>query len=151
MTVRRYFRLGGLTLALCATAATATPASLDLGKYRGKVVMVDFWASWCGPCKQAFPFMAKVSRRYAARDVVVITVNEERQRTAGEAFLRQVQSRLPVVWDADGTVAKPWAVNELPVTLLFDRTGKMRFRHQGFVLANTAEYETQLDTLVKEH
>ena len=149
MTVRL---LAALMLAtLAPTAVRADPAALDLAKYRGKVVMVDFWASWCGPCKQAFPFMAQLARHYPSGDVVVITVNEERQRAAGEVFLRQVRSNLPVIWDAEGAIGKTWTVNEMPTTLLFDRKGKMRFRHQGFVPANSGEYQAQLDALIKEH
>ena len=147
-----------LFLALClsvfgpgASMARAEPATLDLAKYRGKIVIVDFWASWCGPCKQALPFIAQLSHRYRAGDVVVITINEERQRTAGEAFMRQVKSSLPVIWDSTGAIGKTWAVNEMPTTLLFDRTGKMRFRHQGFFIEKSAEYQTPLDALVKEH
>ncbi|WP_353230870.1 TlpA disulfide reductase family protein [Novosphingobium sp.] len=147
--------LAALLLGCSATVAHADPradsAGLDLAKYRGKVVYVDFWASWCGPCKQAFPFMAQLSRKFRPADLVVITVDEERQRASGEAFLRKLQSTLPVVWDSDNAIGKAWAVNELPVTLMFDRKGKMRFRHQGFVAANTAEYENQIKTLIAEH
>jgi thiol-disulfide isomerase/thioredoxin len=142
-------RFAALLLALSATTAGAEP--LDLAKYRGKVVVVDFWASWCAPCKLAFPVLARLAHQYPPGDLVVITVNEERQRAAGEAFLHQVQSTLPVVWDSEGTIGKVWAVNEMPTTLLFDRKGKMRFRHQGFVPGNAHEYQGQLDTLVREH
>jgi len=145
----RIAALGAGVLGLSITAA-AEPATLDLAKYHGKVVLVDFWASWCAPCKQAFPFMAKLSRQYRPRDLVVITVNAERQRAPGEAFLRQVQSNLPVVWDSEGTLVKTWQVNEMPTTILFDRKGKQRFRHQGFLPDKTSEYLTQLDALVKE-
>ena len=143
--------IGGTGLLGPATPAFAEPAQLDLARYRGKVVYVDFWASWCGPCKQAFPYMAKLSRQYRPQDLVIITIDEERQRAPGEAFLRQVQSKLPVVWDSEGTLAKTWQVNELPMTILFDRQGKPRFRHTGFLSDKTAEYSAQVDALVKEH
>ena len=151
--------LAALLLGCSATVAhadtradtRADSGGLNLAKYRGKVVYVDFWASWCGPCKQAFPFMAQLSRKYRPADLVVITVDEERQRASGEAFLRKLQSTLPVVWDSDNAIGKAWTVNELPVTLMFDRKGKMRFRHQGFVAANGAEYENQIKTLIAEH
>jgi thiol-disulfide isomerase/thioredoxin len=146
--------MAALVLALSAIpipAASAEPTTLDLAKYRGKVVLVDFWASWCGPCKLAFPFMAKLSHQYRPGEVVVITVNEERQRGPGEAFLRQVQSNLPVIWDSSGSIGKAWNVNELPATLLFDRSGKMRFRHQGFVVDKEPEYQSQLQRLINEH
>ena len=140
----------GLGLGLAVTAC-AEPASLDLAKYRGKVVMIDFWASWCAPCKQAFPYMAALTRKYPPRDLVVITVNAERQRAPGEAFLRQVKSTLPVVWDADASLVKTWQVNELPATILIDRKGKVRSRHTGFFPDKTPEYTAQIDALVKEH
>ena len=151
MTIRHFAPLAAFLLAFSATAGCAEPVTLDLAKYRGKVVMVDFWASWCGPCKQAFPFMATLTHRYRPEDLVVITINEERQRAAGEAFLHQVRSSLPVIWDGEGAIGKVWTVNEMPTTLLFDRKGKMRFRHQGFVAANAPEYQGQLDGLIKEH
>jgi thiol-disulfide isomerase/thioredoxin len=150
MKLRRIAPIAALLLALSATSAVAEPAALDLARFRGKVVLVDFWASWCGPCKQAFPFMVKLLRQYPPGDLVVITINEERQRAAGEVFLHQVGSTLPVVWDSDGAIGKTWAVNEMPTTLLFDRKGKMRFRHQGFVAGSAAEYQHQVDGLVRE-
>lgn len=151
MTVRRFAQFTALLLAVWVTAARAESVALDLTRYHGKVVVVDFWASWCGPCKQAFPFMATLPGHYRPGEVVVITINEERQRAAGEAFLHQVQSSLPVIWDSAGSIGKIWGVNEMPTTLLFDRKGKMRFRHQGFVAANAGEYRDQLAALVKEH
>ena len=143
--------VAALALALCPTLAHAETAALDLAKYRGKVVLVDFWASWCGPCKQAFPFMDQLSRQYRASDLVVITINEERRRAPGEVFLRQVKSHLPVIWDSSGAIGKAWAVNDMPTTFLFDRSGKVRYRHQGFFVEKSSEYRTQLDSLVKEH
>ncbi len=151
MTMRFRLALAAMLLGLSGMSAHAAPAAFNLAQYRGKVVYLDFWASWCGPCKQAFPFMAQLSRRYRRADVVVITVNQDRQRAAGEAFLRQVQSTLPVVWDGAGSVAKTWAINELPATLVFDRKGKLRYRHQGFGAGDIAAYEAQIAALVKEH
>lgn len=151
MQFKQLAPLAAVLLVLWAGSAHAESAQLDLAKYRGKVVLVDFWASWCAPCKQAFPVLAKLSHDHRADDLAVITINEDRQRPAGEVFLRQVQSHLPVIWDSAGTVGKSWAVNEMPTTLLFDRKGKLRFRHQGFVAGNATEYANQLDALIKEH
>ena len=154
-TTRRLTRmlmlgLGTFGLATAA-AAEPTPGGIDLAKYRGHVVMVDFWASWCAPCKQAFPYMEKLTHHYAPRDLGVNTVNAERQRAPGEAFLRQVKSTLPVVWDGDASIVKAWSVNELPATILIDRKGKVRYRHTGFFPDKTPEYTAQIDSLVKEH
>lgn len=148
---RRLSALAVLAAMLLPAAAHADPAGIDIAKYRGKVVYVDFWASWCGPCKQAFPFMADLARRHRRGDVVILTVNEERNRAAGEAFLRQAGSSLPVVWDPDGKVARPYAVNELPVTLIFDRKGRLRQRHQGFVAGDGERNRQEIDQLLAEH
>ena len=147
----RLSALALLAAAMLPVAAHADPAGIDLAKYRGKVVYVDFWASWCGPCKQAFPFMADLARRHRTGDLVILTVNEERSRAAGEAFLRQAGSSLPVIWDADGKVAKPYAVNELPVTLIFDRKGRLRERHQGFAGGDGERNRQDIERLLAEH
>jgi len=133
-----------------ATPATADTTALDLSRYKGKVVYVDFWASWCGPCKQSFPFMQGLSSRYGANDLVVLTVNVDRQRGAADGFLRQVHSTLPVVWDSKGDIAKAWKVSDMPTSVVFGRDGKMRFRHQGFYPGKTAEYEAHVAQLVRE-
>lgn len=136
--------------ALLPATSHAEPDLLDLAKYRGKVVYVDFWASWCGPCKLSFPFMQKLAARYPAGDVAVVTINLDRQRPAAEAFLRQVHTSLPVVYDPAGSLAKTWKVADMPTSLVFDRKGTMRFRHQGFFPGKAAEYEGHIAQLVRE-
>jgi thiol-disulfide isomerase/thioredoxin len=138
-------------LAMAPMTVRAEPDLLDLAKYRGKVVYVDFWASWCGPCKLSFPYMQKLAARYPAGDVAVVTINLDRQRPQAEAFLRQVRGTLPVVYDPQGTLAKTWKVADMPTSLVFDRKGTMRFRHQGFFPGKTAEYDGHIAQLVREH
>ncbi|MFM9936671.1 MAG: TlpA disulfide reductase family protein [Novosphingobium sp.] len=137
-------------LAMAPVASRAETDLLDLAKYRGKVVYVDFWASWCGPCKLSFPFMQQLAVRYPANDVAVVTINLDRQRPQAEAFLRQVHSTLPVVYDPQGDLAKTWKVADMPTSLVFDRKGAMRFRHQGFFPGKSAEYEAHIAQLVRE-
>ena len=144
--------LGGLAgTALAGIAMPAEAATvLDLARYRGAVVYVDFWASWCGPCKLAFPFMQQLSARYPASDLAVVTINLDRQRAAAEAFIRQVRSTLPVIYDAAGDLAQTWKVADMPTSLLFDRKGAMRFRHPGFFPGRAREYEGHVAQLVRE-
>lgn len=143
--IRRIGLAAALVLSLgSALPAQADTAALDLSRYRGKVVYVDFWASWCGPCKQSFPFMQGLAGRYPAGDLVILTVNVDRQRPAADAFLRQVRSSLPVVWDAQGDLAKTWKVADMPTSLVFGRDGKLLFRHQGFFPGKATEYEAHI-------
>ncbi|WP_298174307.1 TlpA disulfide reductase family protein [Novosphingobium sp.] len=141
--------LAGMALAGLCTPVEAA-ASLDLARYRGKVVYVDFWASWCGPCKLSFPFMQELAGRYPAGDLAVVTVNVDRQRGAADAFLRQVRSSLPVIYDAAGDLAQTWKVADMPTSLVFDRKGAMRFRHQGFFPGKVREYEGHVAQLLQE-
>jgi thiol-disulfide isomerase/thioredoxin len=141
--------LGGAALAGLHTPAEAA-AAFDLAKYRGKVVYVDFWASWCGPCKLSFPFMQQLAARYPAGDLAVVTINVDRQRAAADAFMRQVRSNLPVIYDAAGDLAQAWKVADMPTSFVFDRKGAMRFRHQGFFPGKVREYEGHIAQLMRE-
>lgn len=153
-TLSRRAVLGGMAgsaaVAVMLPTAAMAAASLDLAKYRGKVVYVDFWASWCGPCKLSFPFMQQLAGRYPANDLAVITVNVDRQRAAADRFMQQVRSNLPVIYDAAGDLAQTWKVADMPTSLVFDRKGTMRFRHQGFFPGKAAEYEGHIAQLVRE-
>ena len=152
LPVSRRTVLGGLAGAALAGLHTPAEAAalLDMAKYRGKVVYVDFWASWCGPCKLSFPFMQQLAGRYPASDLAVVTINVDRQRAAADAFMRQVRSNLPVIYDAAGDLAQAWKVADMPTSLVFDRKGVMRFRHQGFFPGKVREYEGHIAQLVRE-
>ena len=150
--VSRRIVLGGLAGAavIGMPGAAEAAASRDLARYRGKVVYVDFWASWCGPCKLSFPFMQGLAARYPGGEVAVLTVNLDRQRPQADAFLRQVRSSLPVIYDAQGDLAQTWKVADMPTSLVFDHKGVMRFRHQGFFPGKVREYEAHVAQLVRE-
>lgn len=134
-----------------AVRAAADPVQLDLTQYRGKVVYVDFWASWCGPCKQSFPFMKALRARYPADELVVLTVNVDRSRPQANSFLAKVGTGLPVIFDAQGDLAAKYKVSDMPTSLLVDRSGKIRYRHEGFFPAKQNEYQAHVAELVKEH
>lgn len=150
MKRRSFLGQAGLLALAPSLPARAEADPLGLAHWRGKVVYVDFWASWCGPCKLSFPFMAGLATRYPASDLAVVTVNVDRQRAAADAFLQQAHATLPVVWDSKGEIARAYAVADMPTSLLFDRTGKLRFRHQGFFPGKTGEYEAHVAALVHE-
>lgn len=139
--------LGALALPAIARAEHAT---LDLAAWRGKVLYVDFWASWCAPCRQAFPFMAGLLQRHAGEGLAVVTINQDRQRAAGEAFLRQLDAHLPVIWDADGALGQAWRINAMPTTLVFDRKGTLRLRREGFQPQDLAATRVTVEALLRE-
>ena len=152
--------LAALALAALAPAApqviaapeknSAAPAWPLLQSLQGKVVLVDFWASWCSPCLSSFPWMDELQRRHAQKGLVVIAVNLDQDRALAEAFLNKTAPQFRIEYDAQGTLAKQFGVQAMPTSFLIDRSGKVRITHQGFRVAQRAEREQQIRQLLEE-
>lgn len=139
-----------IALPLSLPASSANAAPLDLSQYKGKVVYVDFWASWCGPCRQSFPWMMKMQHTYSTKDFVVITVNLDRTQQAAAGFIKSVNNTLPVVYDPNGESAKAYKVSGMPSSFVVGRDGKIRYNHTGFFQNEIATYEKQIAGLINE-
>ncbi len=140
--------LGVLIETLLCPVARAT--ELDLSMYRGKVVYVDFWASWCAPCKQSFPWLDGLVREYQSQNFVVIGVNVDKDRDKAERFLTDTPADFPILYDPTGELATAYKVAGMPSGILIDRTGHVRFQHAGFSEKQKGLYEEQLQTLLAE-
>jgi thiol-disulfide isomerase/thioredoxin len=134
--------------ALLSGAAGA--ADLDMSAYRGKVVYLDFWASWCGPCRQSFPWLDGLVSEYSSQNFVVIGVNVDKERTRAERFLNETPADFPIVYDPKGELAAVYKVAGMPGGVLIDRAGRVRFQHAGFSEKQKALYEQQLRILLAE-
>lgn len=110
----------------------ATGALVALDKLRGKVVYVDFWASWCGPCRRSFPWMNEMSRRYHADGLTVLGVNVDKKRSDADRFLQQLPAAFTVVFDAAGATPSAWDVRGMPSSFLLDRQGRVIALETGF-------------------
>jgi cytochrome c biogenesis protein CcmG/thiol:disulfide interchange protein DsbE len=139
----------GLLLTLFSTGP-ARATELDLSAYRGKVVYVDFWASWCGPCRESFPWLDTLMREYGGKNLVVIGVNVDHDRDRAERFLNETPAVFPIVYDPQGDIATTFKVTGMPNAILIDRNGKVRFQHTGFSAKKKGEYEDQLRSLLDE-
>jgi cytochrome c biogenesis protein CcmG, thiol:disulfide interchange protein DsbE len=128
----------------------ARASDLDLSAYRGKVVYVDFWASWCGPCKQSFPWLDGLVREYQSQNFVVIGVNVDKDRDKAERFLTETPADFPILYDPTGQLATAYKIAGMPSGVLIDRTGHVRFQHAGFSEKQKGLYEEQLQTLLAE-
>jgi len=160
---RRSFGLAGLLAALLslsagpassASAASASSSSasaspLDLAAYRGRVVVVDFWASWCKPCRESIPWLNRMHREYGDRGLVVIGVNVDANRADAERFLRDVPIDFEVVYDAAGVLATRFEVPAMPSTFVFDRSGKLIQTHVGFRTTKRDAREAELMKLLE--
>lgn len=147
---------------LCASAAGWKVGDTlpDLGGFKldgklpadmkGKVVLVDFWASWCGPCKQSFPALNEIQKQFAAEGLVVVAINVDESRADMEAFLKQHPAEFAVVRDAAQKLVEKAGVETMPSSFLIGRDGKIRSVHSGFKGEETRKkYVEEITTLLK--
>lgn len=144
-------------MALCATLAALflaparlPAAELDFARYHGRVVVLDFWASWCKPCRQSIPWLNEMRSRYAAQGLTVVGVNVDAQRADAEKFLRETPVEFELFFDPRGDLARKYALQGMPSTLVFDRDGKLIATHLGFQVAKKDVRETELRNLLEK-
>lgn len=126
-------------------AAVKDPAQL-----KNKVVYVDFWASWCGPCRRSFPWMKELNTKYAERGLKFVTVNLDRDRTAAKKFLADMSVPFEVVYDSTGALATLYGLEAMPTSFIYGRDGKLRKQHRGFNPKETGAVDVLIDNLLKE-
>jgi cytochrome c biogenesis protein CcmG/thiol:disulfide interchange protein DsbE len=131
-----------------AFANAETP--LDLGNVDGRVVYLDFWASWCVPCRQSFPWMAAMNSAYEAQGLTVVAVNLDHERADAERFLQKFKPNFQVQFDPQGALAERYKVIGMPTSVVIDRHGVARYTHVGFQPAERAAYEAELRSLLAE-
>ena len=105
---------------------------MNLAALRGKVVYVDFWASWCAPCRKSFPWMNGLQKRHAAEGLQIVAINLDEKREDAAAFLAQVPATFTIVYDPAGATAKAYRIKGMPSSFLIDREGKVISMHTGF-------------------
>lgn len=125
-------------------------STLDLASLRGRVVYLDFWASWCAPCRQSFPWMQIMKSNYEAQGLEIIAVNLDRNRADADKFLKQFHPTFDLHFDPQGELADLYKVQGMPSSMLIDRHGVTRFIHVGFRPIDGPIYEAQLRELLAE-
>jgi cytochrome c biogenesis protein CcmG, thiol:disulfide interchange protein DsbE len=110
----------------------------------GKVVYVDFWASWCGPCQVSFPWLKSMHERYAAKGLVIVAINVDKDRSDANRFVARFDPPFAVGYDPAGKTADAFHVEGMPSSFLIDQTGHIIFSHQGFALKDGAKIEDQI-------
>ena len=124
--------------------------NIRLSEYRGQVVLINFWASWCGPCRQEFPHLDELHRKYEALGFVVFGVNVEENRELADKVLREIPVTFPVLFDSENEVSQDYDVDAMPATVLVDRSGQIRFMHRGYKPGYEDLYEKQVRALIRE-
>jgi thiol-disulfide isomerase/thioredoxin len=121
-----------------------------LEQLAGKVVLLDFWASWCEPCRQSFPWMAQLQQRLGPQGLVVIAVNLDRDRKLAARFLEQTPAEFRIEYDPEAKLAEQFDVVGMPMSFVIDRQGRVRERHAGFRAKQNAEREATLSRILQE-
>ncbi|MEQ8205344.1 MAG: TlpA disulfide reductase family protein [Woeseia sp.] len=146
----RSTRMAGLLPALAAlltlgTAAAQTQGTPEfLNEHGGKVVLVDFWASWCVPCRRSFPWLNDMQQKYASDGLVIIGINEDNNQADAESFLQEYPARFQIMADPDGRLASHFELLAMPTSYLIGRDGAVVANHLGFKTARVDEYEALL-------
>ena len=124
--------------------------NVKLSELRGQVVMINFWASWCGPCRQEMPLLDQLYQQYGELGFTLLGVNVEEDAADAERMLKDTPVTFPILFDAQNVVSKLYDVTAMPSTIIVDRDGNVRFVHKGYQPGYEDEYQTQVRALVRE-
>lgn len=151
----------GIVFALGALASGPKPApdfvlkslsgdNVRLSELHGEVVMINFWASWCGPCRQELPHLDALYKRYESLGFTLLGVNVEKEPRAAVRLLKDIPVSFPVLLDSENSVSELYDVIAMPSTVLIDRDGKVRHVHNGYKPGYEDIYQDQVRGLIRE-
>jgi thiol-disulfide isomerase/thioredoxin len=150
------------TLAISSLASASAPRApsftlpsrsgdiVSLEQLQGQVVMINFWASWCGPCREEMPLLDQMYKRYSPLGFTLLGINVEANSKDAEKMLAKVPVSFPVLFDTENKVSKLYDVNAMPSTVFIDRKGNVRYLHRGYKAGDESEYLNQIRALLKE-
>ena len=150
--------LSGLAVARAGTPEPAPdfalPAmdggELRLSDLKGQVVMINFWATWCGPCRQEMPLLQQLQVKYEPLGFTLVGINVEPESAGARTWLEKVPVTFPILFDRQNQVAERFGVQGMPSSVFIDRTGKVRYVHRGYQSSDESRYADMVRSLVKE-
>jgi len=132
------------------TLTTRAGRDVSLTQYRGQVVMINFWASWCGPCRQEMPLLESIYKKYNKLGFTLLGVNVEPDSKAADDWLKATPVTFPILYDKESKVSKLYDVAGMPSTVIIDRSGKLRVLHRGYKPGDENEYLDSIRSLIRE-
>ena len=132
------------------TLKSNTGKNIRLSEQRGQVVMVNFWASWCGPCRKEMPLLNDLYNEYHKLGFNLLGVNIDEDPKLAEKVLADIPVNFPILLDSKNSVSELYGIDAMPTTVLIDRNGKVRHLHRGFKSGYELTYEQQIKALIKE-
>ena len=132
------------------TLSARSGRDVSLTQYHGQVVMINFWASWCGPCRQEMPLLESIYKKYNKLGFTLLGVNVEPDSQAADDWLKATPVTFPILYDKESKVRKLYDVAGMPSTVIIDRSGKLRVLHQGYKPGDENEYLDSIRSLIRE-
>ena len=126
------------------TLQNSDAKSLSLTDFKGKVVYVDFWASWCGPCRQSLPILNTLREKYKAEGFEVIAINVDENTDDAKAFLKKYPVNYPIVSDPAAKTPELYKINGMPTAFLIGKDGKVKYKHEGFKKSETEALDKKI-------
>lgn len=140
--------LGAFALYFFIAIPSAQADDFDLAKYKGHVVYVDFWASWCGPCKESFPWLNEMSKKYP--NLKIVGINLDKNQKDADDFLKKYPAQFEILFDSAGKTAEKYKVKGMPYSIIFDKDGKEVQSHIGFSKEKAKDALSQIKKLLGE-
>lgn len=132
------------------TLASRAGGQVSLSDLKGQVVMINFWASWCGPCRQEFPALDQIYAKYKPMGFTLVAINVESEKADAEKFLSATPATFPILFDPDNAVSGKYGVSAMPTTVLVDRQGRVRWLHRAYKPGDEAKYIEQIRAVLRE-
>lgn len=124
--------------------------NIRLSDLKGNVVMLNFWASWCGPCRQEMPYLEELHKRYERAGFTLLGINVEPDPKLADELLREIPVSFTILYDTESKVSKQYKVDAMPSTVMIDRDGNLRYLHRGYKPGYEKDYRKQIKELIRE-
>ena len=145
-------RIIAAALMVCAScgAIAESATHFDLQKYENQVVVLDFWASWCVPCRRSFPWLNAMHAKYSSEGLVIIGVNVDNDPAAAAAFLKEYPADFQIHYDPEAVLARQYDIQGMPSSVVIGKDGEIVETHIGFKVKRQNEYEAALVAALNE-
>ena len=132
------------------TLASKNNGNVRLQEQQGNVVLINFWASWCGPCREELPYLEALQQEYADLGFTILAVNVDEDPSKADILLNDIAVTFPVLFDVNDDVSKLYNVQAMPTTVIVDRDGNQRLLHKGYKSGDEVKYKQAVKALLRE-
>lgn len=125
---------------------------IKLADFQNKVIILDFWASWCGPCRKEMPFLIELHKKYKDKDFEILAINIDEKESKAQKFLKKLETQpnFPIIWDKNSKISPMYDLETMPTTYLIDKKGNIIFIHKGFKDSYKEDFYKEIEILLNE-